>query len=150
MSGVMRRTCRVLGGQPLRPAAYQRIGVEEYVLFDVFGEYLRPRLQGYRLEAGRFRPMPPEADGSLLSRTTSLRLAPEGERLRLVDAVTGAHLRWPEEIEAAYALAEERAIEEAAARHSEAAARQAAETRAAAAEEHLRALEQELDRLRKT
>lgn len=136
---------------------YQRIGVAEYILFDVFGEYLRPRLQGYRLEAGRFRPMLPEADESLLSRTTDLRLKPEGERLRLVDAVTGVPLRWPEEVEAAYALAEERATEEAAARQAEAkarqteaAARQAAEARAAAAEERLRALEQELGRLRKS
>ncbi len=128
---------------------YQRIGVAEYILFDVFGEYLRPRLQGYQLEAGRFRPMLPEADESLRSRTTDLWLKPEGERLRLVDAATGAPLRWPEEIEAAYALAEMRAAEEAAARQAETAARQAAEARAAAAEERLRALEQELGRLRK-
>jgi Uma2 family endonuclease len=119
---------------------YQRIGVEEYFLFDVFGEYLRPRLQGYRLEAGRFRPMKLEADGSLLSRTTGLRLHPEGERLRLVDAVTGEALLWPEEVEAAHVLAKERAAEEAA-------ARRAAEARATAAEERLRALEQEMDRL---
>ncbi|HEX9944295.1 MAG TPA: Uma2 family endonuclease [Thermoanaerobaculia bacterium] len=143
---------------------YERIGVEEYVLFDVFGEYLRPRLQAYCREAGRYRSIPLEEDGSLLSRTTGLRLKPEGERLRLVDAVTGEPLLWPEEVEAAHVIAEMRAAEEAAARRAaearaaeEAAARRAAEARVAeeeaarqAAEARLRALEEELNRFRKS
>ena len=29
---------------------YERLGVAELVLFDPYGEYLKPRLQGYRLE----------------------------------------------------------------------------------------------------
>jgi Uma2 family endonuclease len=142
---------------------YERLGVEEYVLFDVFGDYLRPRLQGSWLEGGRYRPIPLEANGSLRSRTTGLVLRPEGERLRLVDAVTGEALLWPEEVEAAHVLAEERAAREAAAWRAEAAARreaeaarEAAEARAAeqaaarqAAEERLRDMEEELKRLRK-
>jgi len=113
---------------------YKWMGVEEYILFDPFGEYLRPPLQGYRLEGGRFQPIRREEDGSLLSRTTGLRFKPEGERLRLVEVATGESLRWPDEIEAAYILAEKRATEEAEARK--------------AAEERIRALEEELSRLR--
>src|SRR5436305_10128874 len=38
-----------------KQSVYERIGVEEYVLFDPYGEYLRPRLQGYRLERKLYR-----------------------------------------------------------------------------------------------
>ena len=107
---------------------YERIGVEEYVLFDPSGEYLRPRLQEYRLHSGRYQAVRLEEDGSLLSQATGLRLRPEGQRLRLVDAVTGEPVLWPEEVEAA--------------RVAEAAGRRAAE-------ERVRILEEELSRLRK-
>jgi Uma2 family endonuclease len=126
---------------------YARLGVEELVLFDVLGEYLRPRLQGFALEEGQYLPLTLEADGSLLSRTTGLLLKPEGKRLRLVDAVTGERILWNEELEAAHAqeaaarrTAEAQAAEEAAARRAEEAARRAAE-------ERIRALEEELNRL---
>jgi hypothetical protein len=109
--------------------------VEELILFDPFEEYLQPQLQGYRLSWGRYQPIFPDADGSVLSRTTSLRFKPAGKRLRMVDAVTGEPLLWSEELEAA--------------RWKETAARQAAETRAAEAEERVRALERELERFRK-
>lgn len=112
---------------------YQRLGVEEYFLFDPYGDYLEPRLQGQRLEAGKYVPMVPQPDGSLASSTTGLILRPEGERLRLVDPV-GGPLLWPEEMEAAQQEAKERALREAAARQ--------------AAEERVRALEEELARLR--
>ena len=119
--------------QNFKKSLYERIGVEEYVLFDPLEEYLRPRLQGFRLARGRYQPIRLE-DGSLLSRTTGLWFRPEGERLRLVDAVTREPLLWPEEVEAAH--------------DREVAARQAAETRAQTAEERLQALEEELKRLR--
>ncbi len=106
---------------------YQRLGVEEYFLFDPLGEYLRPRLQGYRLVQGRYEPLLLEGDGALFSSTTGLRLMPEGNRLRLRDAVSGEPLLWADE---------------------EAEARQVAEERAEAAEERLRALEAEVARLR--
>jgi len=110
-----------------KKAIYERIGVEEYVLFDPFGEYLRPRLQGFRLESGRYQPIPLQKDGTLPSRTTGLTFRPEGERLRLVDTATGEPLLWDEEIRSAH--------------DREAAARKAAE-------ERVRALEAELSRLR--
>ena len=163
---------------------YERIGVEEYVLFDPLGEYLRPRLQGYRLAGGRYQPIRLEKDGTLRSRTTGLTLRPEGQRLRLVETVTGEPLLLSDELHTSYAreTAARQAAEAArqaaeaarqaaeaarqaaeAARQAaenqaaeEAASRQAAETRAAEeaaarqiAEERLRALEEELTRLRK-
>jgi len=128
--------------QRVKKPLYERLGVEELIFFDPFEEYLRPRLQGYRLSWGRYQAIPPDADGSLLVRTTSLRFRPEGKRLRLVEAATGEPLLWSEE--------------ETAARQKETAARQAAEARVAEeaaarreTEDKLRALEQELERLRK-
>ena len=142
---------------------YESLGIEELILFDPYGEYLRPRLQGYRLVRGSYRPIPVEKDGSLLSQTTGLLIYIEGDRLRLVDAATGERLLWDEELEAARKAeaAARRAAQRKAAK--EAAARQAAEARAAeaearaaeeaaarqAAEERIRALQAELDRLRK-
>ena len=152
----------VVGKQRL----YQRLGVEEYFLFDPEGDYLDPRLQGYRLEKGlekgSYRPLEPRADGALASRTTGLILRPEGVNLRLKDSAIGEPLLWHAEIRTAWRAAEEKVRQEAAARHAaEEEARQEAEARHAAeeearreaearraAEERIRALEAELARLR--
>jgi len=115
-------------------AIYASVGVEEYVLYDPLGEYLKPRLQGFRLTARGYQPIQRAIDGSLSSTTTGLLFRPEGERLRLVDAATNTPLLWDEEIESARQLAEQRAE----------AAEQRAEQEAAAR----RALEAELARLR--
>ncbi|HKH46143.1 MAG TPA: Uma2 family endonuclease [Thermoanaerobaculia bacterium] len=77
---------------------YERLGVEEYFLHDPFGEYLSPVLQGFRLVEGRYRPLSPSPDGSLISNVTGLRLRPEGQRLRLLDLATGEPLLWDEEV----------------------------------------------------
>jgi Uma2 family endonuclease len=114
---------------------YLRLGVEEYVLFDPLGDYLHPRLQGHRLVLGRYQPIPLEPDGSLLSRTTGLRLRIEGENLRLIDEATGERLLFVEE--------------ERAARLAERAARLAAEQRAEQEARARRALEEEIERLRR-
>ncbi len=97
---------------------YERLEVDEYFLFDPREEYLHPRIQGLRLVNGKYQPIPPEADGSLLSRTTGLLLKPEGENLRLIDAATGERLRWTQEETEALEAAEERikALEEELAR----------------------------------
>jgi Uma2 family endonuclease len=58
--------------------------VPEYFLFDPFGDYLQPRLQGYRLVQGKYRPMPVKG-GQLLSRQLNLILEPVEKVLRLVD-----------------------------------------------------------------
>ena len=113
---------------------YERLGISEYILFDPEGDYLKPRLQGYRLEQGVYVRLTPEPDGSLLSWVTGLRLRPEALSLRLIDARTGEKLLW--------------GSEEAAARVKEAAARRVAEERAEAAEERANHLKEELARLR--
>jgi Uma2 family endonuclease len=114
--------------EDFKPRLYERLGVTELVLFDPYGEYLEPRLQGYRLARGRYRPIRPNRDGSLDLRTTGVTVLPEGERLRLVDTASGEKLLWNDELEGARRVAEERA---------------------AAAEERARALATELDRLRR-
>lgn len=101
-----------------KKATYERLGVGEYVLFDPLGDYLKPRLQGFRFAGSRYEPVALSADGSLLSRTTGLWLRAEGERLRLADASTGAPLLWTDEIEAALRAAEERAALAEAARRT--------------------------------
>lgn len=78
---------------------------------------------------GWYQPIPQESDGSLLSRTTGLRLKREGQRLRMVDVLTGEPILWREELEAKVA--------------EEAAGRQAAEARVVELEERLRNLEKE-------
>jgi Uma2 family endonuclease len=122
---------------------YEQLGVAELVLFDPYGEYLKPRLQGYRLDRGLYRPIPPNRDGSLDLRTTGVTARPEGKRLRLVDTASGEKLLWEEELETACRVAEERAFtaEERAA--EEAAARRVAEERAQALAEELARLRRE-------
>jgi Uma2 family endonuclease len=110
-------------------ARYEQLGIEEYVLFDPYEEYLHPSLQGLRLEDGEYQPISLEPDGSLLSRTTDLLLQREGDRLRLIDAASGELLPWPQEL----AVNAER----------EAKARAEAEAR-------VKSLEEELARLRGT
>jgi Uma2 family endonuclease len=114
---------------------YERLGIEEYFLHDPFRDYLDPTLQGFRLVNGRYQPIMPEPDGSLRSRTTGLLLRTEGKRLRLVDAATGEPLLWDEERDAA--LQQEQAV------------RRAAEERADLEASARRALEEELQRLRR-
>jgi Uma2 family endonuclease len=141
---------------------YERLGVCEYFLFDPTGDYLNPRLQGYRLEQGRYIRLAQEPDGSLQSRITNLRLRPEGLNLRLIDARTGEKLLWTTEETGARQAAERRvenaerkAEEEAAARQAaerkateEAAARQAAERKATEEAAERNRLERELESLR--
>lgn len=76
---------------------YARLGVEEYFLHDPLGEYLKPSLQGFRLEKGKYLPIPPAMDGSLTSRLTGLTLRREGEGLRLLDTQSGEPLLKPSE-----------------------------------------------------
>jgi Uma2 family endonuclease len=127
---------------------YERIGVEEYILFDPLGEYLRPQLQGYRLLRGRYQPIPLSEDGALLSRTTGLRMRPEGRRLRLIDAATGEPLLWSEETDAALREAEAALREAEAVRREAEAARREEEAARREAEARIRALEEELKRIR--
>lgn len=62
----------------------QVFGVREYYLFDPRGQYLRPRLHGYRLEDGRYQRME-MANGRLWSEVLGLELVEVGEWLRFWD-----------------------------------------------------------------
>ena len=88
---------------------YERLGVEEYFLFDPLGDYLDPRLQGHRLVNGRYRPARLERDGSLVSGTANVTFRVEGEHLRLTEASSGASLLRYEEHAARARQAEARA-----------------------------------------
>jgi Uma2 family endonuclease len=81
-----------------KKAIYERLGVEEYLLFDPLRDYLDPPFQGYCLVGGRYQPTPLAGDGSLISRTTGLQLRPEGHRLRLLDPATGEPLLSDQEV----------------------------------------------------
>jgi Uma2 family endonuclease len=97
--------------------------VREYFLFDPFGDYLRPQLQGYRLRQGAYHPIRPVA-GRLPSQVVGLHLEAQGQMLRLYDPQAGKWLPTPPE-----ALALEAEAREAAevARRAEAEAREAVE-----------------------
>jgi Uma2 family endonuclease len=72
------------------------IQVREYFLFDPTNDYLKPRLQGFRLEDGRFAPVE-MVDARLPSRELGLELEADGTRLRFRDPATGRWLLTPAE-----------------------------------------------------
>lgn len=109
-------------------ALYEMLGVQEYFLFDPLDEYLKPRLQGFRLVEGYYRPMRLAADGTLTSQELGLILQPQGTLLRLVDPASGEPLPTLDE-----------AVQRA----------QAEAQRAEAAEAKAARLEAELERLRR-
>ena len=128
---------------------YERLGVDEYFQFDPLGDYLDPRLQGFRLVAGRYRPIRPQSDGSLVSEATGVIFRPDGSQLRMRDAIAGVPLLRKEEETEARRQAEAKAASEKKAR-LQAEAKAAAETKARRqAEERVQALEEELARLRR-
>ncbi len=73
---------------------YERLGVQEYWLFDPKGEWLNPALRGYRLVEGNYEPI---ADG--VSRVLALRLGVAGTILHFYRLDTGDRLLSSEEIE---------------------------------------------------
>jgi len=68
---------------------YEANGVREYFVFDAARQYLPAPLMGFRLSRRRYRGLPVEADGSIVSRELNVRLLPEGRFLRLIDLRTG-------------------------------------------------------------
>ena len=78
-------------------ALYQDVlKIPEYFLFDPFGDYLNPRLQGYRRVDGKYKPIRIR-NGQVRSRQLGLLLRTEGEYLRLVDPGTGKRIPTCEE-----------------------------------------------------
>src|SRR6185369_5193736 len=70
--------------------------VKEYFQFDPFGDYLEPRLLGYRLRADRYVGIRPVA-GRLPSQVLGLQLEAVGDRLHFYDPSTGGWLPTPDE-----------------------------------------------------
>ena len=126
-----------------KKSIYQRLGVEDYILFDPLGDYLDPRLQGYRLVQGRYRPVRPERDGSLISQAIGVTFRIEGGHLRLTETPSGKPLLRYEESMARMRRTEARLAEEIA-------ARRASEKALRATEDENARLRAEIERLRKT
>ncbi len=82
--------------QGTKKGLYEWLGVKEYFMFDPLGDYLRPRLQGFRLVEGAYRPIPLVAE-QMESEQLGLRLKAAGNTLDLIDARTGERLLPPAE-----------------------------------------------------
>jgi Uma2 family endonuclease len=92
---------------------YERLGVQEYFLFDPLNEYLKPRLQGYRLSRGKYHSLP-VARGQVLSAILGLTLKATGNKLDLYVTETGERLlSLQEETEAHRREVEARRVAEA-------------------------------------
>jgi hypothetical protein len=120
--------------QSTKPELYARLGVREMFLFDPFGDYLQPRLQGYRLVNGAYQLMD---DYPLRSAVLGLELREEDNALRLYNPRTGERLRTAEEAELARLAAEAARKVATDQLEAEAVARLEAEARAVAAEAEL-------------
>ncbi len=113
-------------------ALYQNVlKVKEYFLFDPYGEYLQPPLQGYRLQKGRYVHIKP-VNGRLPSQVLGLHLEAVDGQLRLYNPATRTWLP----------TLSERAETAEAGQQREAAARQQAEAEIARLQRELEALRQ--------
>ena len=124
---------------------YAALGVTEYFLYDPRAEYLTPALQGFRLEDGRYRPLPtmtvlPDRGATMRSEVLGLELRDrrDEQMLRLRDPATGRDLPTYEELDEAHEAAEAAQWAAEVERQAAEAARKAAEARVAELEERLR------------
>lgn len=78
------------------PLYEQTLKTPEYFLFDPTGDYLKPRLQGYRLIDGRYVRLE-LTENRLYSEQLGLDLMQVGETLRLYDPITQKLLPTPQE-----------------------------------------------------
>lgn len=89
-----------------KKALCAELGVAEYFLFDPANEYLRPQLQGFRLDQGNYQPLAPDVEGALFSEVLGLRLKVDGRQLRLIEPATGRRLLRPDEAMQAHRAAQ--------------------------------------------
>jgi Uma2 family endonuclease len=78
-------------------AIYAQLGVREYFLFDPEAAYLKPPLQGLRLVAGDYEPIPVAPGGTVRSDVLGLDLRSEPAGLVVTDVATGKRLLAPAE-----------------------------------------------------
>jgi Uma2 family endonuclease len=71
---------------------YAQLNVGEYFLYDPRGDWLNPPLQGFRLVAGAYEPILPEADCSIISQELGVRFVLEDGDLAMFDVATGERL----------------------------------------------------------
>jgi Uma2 family endonuclease len=97
--------------QESKPQTYAQLGVREYVQYDPTGDYLKPLLQGFRLVAGTYEPLPvteqPEGRLVLYSAVLELELHVEDGQLHFYAAQTGQKLLTHREAEQARLQAEQ-------------------------------------------
>ena len=102
--------------QGVKKGIYAFLGVIEYFQYDPRGDDLQPQLQGYRLVAGNYWPIPsmslPDGTLSLRSEVIGLDLRLESDKLRFYDPIEGKNLLTHEESEEARKQAEKQAIGE--------------------------------------
>ena len=128
----------------IKPRLYAQLGIPEYFLFDPEGDYLAPRLQGYRFDGGQYQRIDADAEGCLSSRELDLRLKLEHGELQFYRQDSGERLLTAEE----RSDRDQRAFEtEATARQAEATARQAEADARRSAESEVERLREELRKL---
>ncbi|HEV3025277.1 MAG TPA: Uma2 family endonuclease [Pirellulales bacterium] len=127
--------------------------VSEVILFDPRGEYLVPRLKGYRLRDGRYETITAVTGGKLPSDVLGLQFEADGHDLRLYDPITRRRLTTQKEDKAAaetFAEAQ-RKVAEAQRQRAEAERKRADEQESRAEVQRKLAAEQqlEIERLRR-
>jgi len=102
------------GDLTVKPQIYADIGVDEYILVDVTGDFLPERLQLRRLDPDKMWTKDRDRDGGVTSKLGFRIIIETDERVRVLDAQTGHRYVRPHEAEAAakaQRLAEQRAQE---------------------------------------
>jgi Uma2 family endonuclease len=87
---------------------YALIGIKEYFLYDPFGEWLKPPLQGFSLVRGAYESIAPDAERGVTSKELGIRFLLEDGALAMFDAKTGERLLTDEEWESQRADEEKR------------------------------------------
>jgi Uma2 family endonuclease len=78
--------------ETFEPQTYAAIGVRELFLYDPASDYLKPILQGYRLEERRSTPIERNPDGALECRELGLLLKLDKRQLVMIDRECGEPL----------------------------------------------------------
>jgi len=131
-----------------KKALYEFLGIQEYFLFDPLDEYLKPRLQGFRLVRGQYMPIPLK-NGAFTSQELGLILRPAGHMLRVIDPETGEALPSLEEAAEKAVEATEMARLETQRAQAETQRAQAETQRADAAEAEAARLRAELEQVKR-
>lgn len=80
----------------LKLRLYEKLGVQEYFIFDPEYDYLPEPLVGWRLKEGEYAPVE-VVEGKVRSELLELELVDTGETLRLLDPQTAQYLQTPTE-----------------------------------------------------